>query len=137
MNKDFQYTCTDKYACAHPVITVVQGTTTCKGRCHVRLAAGPDWDHELGKAHPNTAPDSGQPLIVNGPVASCHTSPANCPLHMLTPENAVVGKTSLMSALAGKASYGTVTGSVTINGKPDKLLRYKRVMGFVPQVSFQ
>ena len=46
-----------------------------------------------------------------------------------------VGKTSLMSALAGKASYGTVTGSVTINGKPDKLLRYKRVMGFVPQVS--
>ena len=46
-----------------------------------------------------------------------------------------VGKTSLMSALAGKASYGTVTGSVTINGKADKLLRYKRVMGFVPQVS--
>ena len=46
-----------------------------------------------------------------------------------------VGKTSLMSALAGKASYGTVTGSITINGKPDKLLRYKRVMGFVPQVS--
>ena len=46
-----------------------------------------------------------------------------------------VGKTSLMSALAGKACYGTVTGSVTINGKPDKLLRYKRVMGFVPQVS--
>ena len=45
-----------------------------------------------------------------------------------------VGKTSLMSALAGKASYGTVTGSVTINGKADKLLRYKRVMGFVPQV---
>lgn len=40
-----------------------------------------------------------------------------------------------MSALAGKASYGSVTGSVTINGKPDKLLRYKRVMGFVPQVS--
>lgn len=56
-----------------------------------------------------------------------------CPF--LTPETAVVGKTSLMSALAGKASYGTVTGSVTINGKPDKLLRYKRVMGFVPQVS--
>ncbi|DBA93405.1 TPA: hypothetical protein ACH3X2_003675 [Trebouxia sp. C0005] len=43
------------------------------------------------------------------------------------------GKTSLMAALAGKASYGTVSGSVKVNGKADKLLRYKRVMGFVPQ----
>ena len=41
-----------------------------------------------------------------------------------------------MAALAGKAAYGTVTGSVKINGRSDKLLRYKRVMGFVPQVSF-
>ena len=39
-----------------------------------------------------------------------------------------------MAALAGKASYGTVSGSVKVNGKADKLLRYKRVMGFVPQV---
>ncbi len=39
-----------------------------------------------------------------------------------------------MAALAGKASYGTVSGSVKVNGKTDKLLRYKRVMGFVPQV---
>ena len=46
----------------------------------------------------------------------------------------IAGKTSLMAALAGKASYGTVSGSVKINGKADKLLRYKRVMGFVPQV---
>lgn len=48
--------------------------------------------------------------------------------------NMAVGKTSLMSALAGKASYGTTSGDVCINGRPDKLLRYKRVMGFVPQV---
>ena len=47
----------------------------------------------------------------------------------------LAGKTSLMSALAGKASYGTTSGDVCINGRPDKLLRYKRVMGFVPQVS--
>ena len=40
----------------------------------------------------------------------------------------------MMAALAGKASYGTVSGSVKINGKADKLLRYKRVMGFVQQV---
>lgn len=40
----------------------------------------------------------------------------------------------MMAALAGKASYGTVSGSVKVNGKADKLLRYKRVMGFVPQV---
>ena len=39
-----------------------------------------------------------------------------------------------MAALAGKAAYGRVTGNVKINGKSDKLLRYKRVMGFVPQV---
>ena len=39
-----------------------------------------------------------------------------------------------MAALAGKASYGTVSGSVKVNGRADKLLRYKRVMGFVPQV---
>jgi Fe-S cluster assembly ATPase SufC len=27
------------------------------------------------------------------------------------------GKTTLMNALAGKASYGVVTGTITINGK--------------------
>lgn len=31
------------------------------------------------------------------------------------PEGA--GKTTLMTALAGKASYGVVTGSITINGR--------------------
>lgn len=44
------------------------------------------------------------------------------------------GKTSLLNALAGKAdSYGVQTGVVLVNGRPDRLERYKRVMGFVPQ----
>ncbi|KAK9815422.1 hypothetical protein WJX72_003407 [[Myrmecia] bisecta] len=44
------------------------------------------------------------------------------------------GKTSLMSVLAGKASYGEPTGVIRVNGdKVRSLERYKRVMGFVPQ----
>ncbi|KAL4448129.1 hypothetical protein ABPG75_005348 [Micractinium tetrahymenae] len=44
------------------------------------------------------------------------------------------GKTSLLNALAGKAaSYGVQTGVVLVNGRPDRLERYKRVMGFVLQ----
>ena len=39
-----------------------------------------------------------------------------------------------MSTLTGKAFYGTPTGQVTVNGKPGSLRRFKRVMGFVPQV---
>ena len=39
-----------------------------------------------------------------------------------------------MSTLTGKAFYGTPTGHVTVNGKPGSLRRFKRVMGFVPQV---
>lgn len=35
--------------------------------------------------------------------------------------------------LAGKAGYGTPSGTITVNGKPDRLERYKRVTGFVPQ----
>ncbi|KAL4449383.1 hypothetical protein ABPG77_007027 [Micractinium sp. CCAP 211/92] len=44
------------------------------------------------------------------------------------------GKTSLLNALAGKAaSYGVQTGVVLVNGQPDRLERYKPIMGFVPQ----
>ena len=40
-----------------------------------------------------------------------------------------------LSTLAGKAqAYGTQAGSIFVNGRPDRLERYKRVMGFVPQV---
>lgn len=46
----------------------------------------------------------------------------------------LAGKTTLMNALAGKASYGRVTGSIEVNGQPDSLGRYTKVMGFVPQV---
>ena len=46
------------------------------------------------------------------------------------------GKTTLLNTLAGKAqAYGTQAGSIFVNGRPDRLERYKRVMGFVPQVS--
>ena len=39
-----------------------------------------------------------------------------------------------MSTLTGKAFYGSPTGHITVNGKPGSLRRFKRVMGFVPQV---
>ena len=38
-----------------------------------------------------------------------------------------------MSALAGKAPYGSVTGLMFINDHPDSLERYRKVMGYVPQ----
>ncbi len=47
----------------------------------------------------------------------------------------VAGKTTLLNTLSGKASYGVRTGDILVNGRPDRLERYKPVMGFVPQVS--
>ncbi len=38
------------------------------------------------------------------------------------------GKTSLLCALAGKATYGTVTGRIFVNGCLDRLDRYKKVL---------
>ncbi|GMH39179.1 hypothetical protein BSKO_07077 [Bryopsis sp. KO-2023] len=43
------------------------------------------------------------------------------------------GKTSLLNALAGKASYGVLSGMVMVNGQEASLEKYKQVMGFVPQ----
>lgn len=54
---------------------------------------------------------------------------------MLLLPPAGAGKTSLLNVLAGKAhAYGVQAGSIAINGRPDRLERYKPVMGFVPQV---
>ena len=39
---------------------------------------------------------------------------------------AAAGKTSLLCALAGKASYGRVTGKVYVNGRLEQLERYKK-----------
>ena len=40
-----------------------------------------------------------------------------------------------MSTLASAAgSYGRQSGEVLVNGRRDRLERYKRIMGFVPQV---
>lgn len=50
---------------------------------------------------------------------------------MMGPSGA--GKTSLLSALSGKATYGTVTGEIWINGRQEELTKYKKLMGFVPQ----
>ena len=38
-----------------------------------------------------------------------------------------------MNTLAGRASYGQRTGTIKVNGAPDRLENYMRVMGFVPQ----
>ncbi|GAB4817511.1 hypothetical protein N2152v2_004557 [Parachlorella kessleri] len=46
---------------------------------------------------------------------------------------ACVRKTTLLNTLSGKASYGVRTGDILVNGRPDRLERYKPVMGFVPQ----
>ncbi|KAJ8899734.1 hypothetical protein K2173_019433 [Erythroxylum novogranatense] len=43
------------------------------------------------------------------------------------------GKTTFLSALAGKATGCTVTGSILINGKNESIHSYKRIIGFVPQ----
>ncbi|CAI0471435.1 unnamed protein product, partial [Linum tenue] len=43
------------------------------------------------------------------------------------------GKTTFLSALLGKATGCTRTGSILINGKNESILCYKKIVGFVPQ----
>ena len=45
------------------------------------------------------------------------------------------GKTSLMTAIAGRAHYGTLHGSLLLNGEPinPKSREYQKKIGFVPQ----
>ncbi|WOK92771.1 hypothetical protein Cni_G01463 [Canna indica] len=43
------------------------------------------------------------------------------------------GKTTFLSAVAGKATGCAVTGQVLINGKPEHIRSYKKIIGFVPQ----
>ncbi|KAK1357427.1 ABC transporter domain-containing protein [Heracleum sosnowskyi] len=43
------------------------------------------------------------------------------------------GKTTFLSALAGKATGCTMTGSIQINGEVETMNSYKRIIGFVPQ----
>jgi ABC-type multidrug transport system fused ATPase/permease subunit len=43
------------------------------------------------------------------------------------------GKTTFLSALAGKATGCTMNGMILINGKIESIYSYKRIIGFVPQ----
>ncbi|CAL9050185.1 unnamed protein product [Musa banksii] len=43
------------------------------------------------------------------------------------------GKTTFLSALAGKATGCAVSGHVLINGKAEPIRAYKKIIGFVPQ----
>ncbi|CAH8386889.1 unnamed protein product [Eruca vesicaria subsp. sativa] len=43
------------------------------------------------------------------------------------------GKTSLLSALAGKAVGCSLSGLILINGKQESIHSYKKIIGFVPQ----
>lgn len=43
------------------------------------------------------------------------------------------GKTTFLNALAGKAYNSYTTGLVLINGKPDPIKCYSKIIGFVPQ----
>ncbi|GKU91684.1 hypothetical protein SLEP1_g5518 [Rubroshorea leprosula] len=43
------------------------------------------------------------------------------------------GKTTFISALAGKAMGCKMTGSILINGKHESIHSYKKIIGFVPQ----
>ena len=43
------------------------------------------------------------------------------------------GKSSLLNALCGRASYGKVTGTIKINGNDSLIEEHKAVIGFVPQ----
>ncbi len=38
-----------------------------------------------------------------------------------------------MSTLAGRASYGRTLGQIMLNGSADSLLKYPKLVGFVPQ----
>ncbi|CAH9080382.1 unnamed protein product [Cuscuta epithymum] len=43
------------------------------------------------------------------------------------------GKTTFLSALAGKTVGCTLTGSILINGKTESIHSYRKIIGFVPQ----
>jgi ABC-type multidrug transport system ATPase subunit len=43
------------------------------------------------------------------------------------------GKSTFMNVLCGRATYGTMTGEVTVNGETGNIQDLKRVTGFVPQ----
>ncbi|KAM3302812.1 hypothetical protein P3S67_013842 [Capsicum chacoense] len=43
------------------------------------------------------------------------------------------GKTTFLSALTGKAAGCTVTRVILLNGKPEPVQSYKKIIGFVPQ----
>ncbi|KAK3033741.1 hypothetical protein RJ639_034516 [Escallonia herrerae] len=43
------------------------------------------------------------------------------------------GKTTFLSALAGKVAGCTMSGSILINGRPESIHSYKKIIGFVPQ----
>ncbi|KAJ9698049.1 hypothetical protein PVL29_007248 [Vitis rotundifolia] len=43
------------------------------------------------------------------------------------------GKTTFLSALAGKPTGCTMTGSILINGQVESMRSYKKIIGFVPQ----
>lgn len=43
------------------------------------------------------------------------------------------GKTTFLTALAGKATGCTVTGKILINGENESIHSYKKIIGFVPQ----
>lgn len=43
------------------------------------------------------------------------------------------GKTTFLSALAGKTRGCTTTGSILINGRPESIHCYQKIIGFVPQ----
>lgn len=43
------------------------------------------------------------------------------------------GKTTFLSALAGKATGCAMSGHILINGKPEPIRSYKKIIGFVPQ----
>ncbi|KAK2454993.1 putative white-brown complex protein [Trifolium repens] len=43
------------------------------------------------------------------------------------------GKTTFLSALVGKIRGCTVTGSILVNGKPESIHCYQKIIGYVPQ----
>lgn len=43
------------------------------------------------------------------------------------------GKTTFLNALAGKSSGCEINGQILVNGNPDPLRSYKKIIGFVPQ----
>jgi len=76
-----------------------------------------------------TVQAAGKPKVVVDHVSGA--VPAATMTAVMGPSGA--GKTSFMNVLCDRAGYGTTSGTLTLNGTPDRISNHRDIMGFVPQ----